>query len=398
MMQLLHDELIVSNRIGEVPESIPKPPLQLDIEKMQKKLRLPPTADWKDYVFDLRKDTDLERSIFLHRLQLLGIRWGNKTAISGKGTFKEQWRLQWDPQMSIDIIDKGSWGNTTEEAASKFVIDLSKRAVDLRSVCELLESSIPAEIPLAIAALISQINNLASASGDVIQLMEVIPNLVSVSRYGNVRKTDADLVLGIAESMIIRICVSLPASCTAIDEDAAQHLLDLFLKMNEAVNLLQLEMITTQWQQSLQQISAGKNTSPTIAGYATRLLADYKIIAGEALVMAFYYAMSTATAPGIAAAWLEGFLKGSGTLLLLDNDIWNVVNNWVKQLDDEHFIQVLPLLRRTFANYTQPERRKLGEKVKDGNIGFSAIKTTAAINETNAIKGINVVMQLMGYE
>ena len=62
---------------------------------------------------------------------------------------------------------------------------------------------------------------------------------------------------------------------------------------------------------TLTVVSAGKNTAPVIAGYATRLLADYKLIAGDELVKAFYYAMSSATAPGIAAAWLEGFLKGS---------------------------------------------------------------------------------------
>ena len=80
-----------------MPVEIPKPPLQLDIEKLQKKLRLPATADFKDYILDLRKDTDLERSVFLHRLSLLGIQWGKQQYVAGKGTFKEQWRLQWDP-------------------------------------------------------------------------------------------------------------------------------------------------------------------------------------------------------------------------------------------------------------------------------------------------------------
>ena len=108
MLSLVQNELIVSNKIGEVPDDTPKPPLQLDIEKTQKRLRLPATADWKDYTLDLRKENDLERSIFLHRLQLLEIKWGQKSEVSGKGTFKEQWRLQWDPAFSIDIIEKGT--------------------------------------------------------------------------------------------------------------------------------------------------------------------------------------------------------------------------------------------------------------------------------------------------
>lgn len=397
MMSLVHDALIVSDKIGEVPVDIPKPPLQVDIEKLQRKLRLPATAEWKDYTLDLRKENDLERSIFLHRLQLLDIKWGHSSAISGKGTFKEQWRLQWDPAFSIDIIEKGSWGNTTAEAASKYVIDTAGKADGLKAVCTLLEETIPAELPDAIDHLIHQINNLAAASGDVIQLMEVIPGLVNVSRYGNVRKTDAALVLNIISSMITRICVSLPAACTAVDEDAAQHLLGLFFSLNDAVNVLQQQDMMQQWQQTLFNIAGSKNSAPVIAGYANRLLTDYKLLSGEALVKVFYYATSSANSPAIAAAWLEGFLKGSGMLLLLDHDLWAVINNWVEQLDESTFVQVLPLLRRTFSNYSNTERRKLGEKVKSGGQGV-LLKTTGAFDEERALQGVPVILQLLGYQ
>jgi hypothetical protein len=397
MMRLVYNELIVSDRIGEVPTDIPKPPLQLDIEKQQKKLRLPATADFKDYTLDLRKETDLERSIFLHRLQLLGIKWGQKSEVSGRGTFKEQWRLQWDPAFSIDIIEKGNWGNTADEAANKYVVHCAKEANTLPVVCSLLENSIPAELPEAIESLILQINNLAAASADVIQLMEVIPALVNVSRYGNVRKTDATLVLNIVDSMIARICISLPAACTSINEDAAEHLLELFGEMSGAVNLLQQAEITERWQQTITIVSVSKQTSPVIAGYATRLMSDYKLLVGEELVKAFYYAMSSSSDPATAAAWLEGFLKGSGTILLLDNELWMVVCNWVDQLEEAIFIQVLPLLRRTFAHFTKPERRKLGEKVKSGGSAPLMQKAETGLDSERARQGIEVIMQLFGY-
>jgi hypothetical protein len=397
LLALVNRELTISNKIGEVPEDIPKPPLQLDIEKTQKKLRLPPTADWKDYTLDLRKENDLARSIFLHRLQLLNIKWGVRSEVSGKGTFKEQWRLQWDPASSIDIIEKGVYGNTTEEAAFKYVIEQANKATALSAVCDLLEKCIPAELPEAVDALIGQINSLAAASGDVIQLMEVLPDLVGISRYGNVRKTDAELVLGIVNSMITRICISLPTACTGIDEDAAMHLLNQFFEMNDAVNLLQKPEITQLWQQTLSSVARSKNSSPVVAGYATRLLADHKQLVGDDLIKAFYYAMSSATAPAIAAAWLEGFLKGSGTLLLLDNDVWNIINDWVKQLDNEIFTETLPLLRRTFSNFSRSERKKLGEKAKAG--GATIVKKTeAGFDEERAKKSIPVVMQLFGYK
>lgn len=398
LMHLVHDELIVSNKIGEVPVEIPKPPLQIDIEKQQKKLRLPQTADFKDYTLDLRKENDLERSIFLHRLLLLELKWGSKSFIGGKGTFKEQWRLQWDPAFSIDIIEKGKWGNVAEEAASKYVAEKASKASALSDVCSLLEQTIPAELHEAVEALINQINNLAAATGDVIQLMEVIPNLVSVSRYGNVRKTDASLVMDIINSMIVRICVSLPAACTAVQEDAAEHLLDLFFKLNDAINILQQQELTDQWQQTLINIAYNKNTSPFIAGYTTRLLNDRKILVDDELVKVFYYAMSSSTPPNIVAAWIEGFLKGSGSILLIDNNLWTVIDNWINDLDSNVFTELLPLLRRTFSNFTNAERRKLGEKVKHRNAGTTSVKVNEdAFDFERAKLGIPIVMQLLGY-
>jgi Family of unknown function (DUF5682) len=398
MLQLIQKELIVSNRIGVVPTDIPKPPLQVDIERQQKRLRLPPTADFKDYTFDLRKENDLERSIFLHRLQILQVKWGFRSEANGKGTFKEQWRLQWDPAFSIDIIEKGNQGNTVEEAATHFLLQQIREATTLAAVCALLEDALPAELPRAIEPLIQQIDNLAAATADTIQLMEVIPGLVNVSRYGNVRKTDSDLVLGIATSMIVRICVSLPAACTNIDDEAAAKLAALFFKLNESVNLLGQPSIISEWQQTLSVIAAGKTAAPIIAGYATRLLTDYKLLTGNELVKRFNFAMSAATPPGTAAAWLEGFLKGSGMVLLLDNQMWSVVRDWVGTLDKDNFTQVLPLLRRTFSHYTNTERRKLGEKVKQGESASSASAALAddPFDYERARQAIPVILQLLG--
>ena len=397
LLKLVHDQLIVGHQIGEVPVEIPKPPLQLDIEKLQKRLRLPATADFKDYTLDLRKENDLERSVFLHRLNLLDIEWGRRQYVAGKGTFKEQWRLQWDPAYSVEIIERGNLGNTVSEAAANSVLNKAKEATDLKVIGGLLEKSIPAELPEAIQELIYQLNNLAAASADVMELMEVVPGLISVARYGNVRKTDATIVLSIIKGIITRICISVPNACVAIDEEAAQKMLDLFYQLNDGINLLQEHETTTQWQETLQLIAAGKNTSPVIGGYSTRLLNDSKLLQDDELMQYFAYAMSAANAPVISAAWLEGFLKGSGTLLLLDQDLWQVIDNWISALTDDNFMQVLPLLRRTFANFSGPERRKLGEKVRTGSTGVQQhAYGSTSFNEGRAKQGLPVIMELLG--
>jgi len=398
LMRLIHDELIVSNKIGQVPVDIPKPPLQTDIEKTQKRLRLQPTADFKDYQLDLRAENDLNRSIFLHRLHLLEINWGRKFATSGKGTFKEQWRLQWEPALSIEIIEKGIWGNTVEAAASKYACNKAEASPSLKEVTELLEGTIPAELPQTVRTIIYCINNLAASSGDVMQLMEAVRGLVNVTRYGNVRKTDTGIVLDIVKSIITRICVSLPASCTSVNDDAAQVLLGLLGKMNDALNLLQDAGCTGEWRQVLFAITQNQRSAQIISGYATRLLFDCKLLVGEELIKQFSYAMSPGNAPAVVSSWLEGFLKGSGTILLLDDEMWAVIDNWVASLDEISFTNSLPVLRRTFANFSSTERKKIGEKAKNRLIG-KVSRQMKPIEDNfdfeTAKKGLPVIMKLL---
>jgi hypothetical protein len=396
LMSLVHQELIVGPGIGTVPLEAPKPPLQVDIEKIQKQLRLPVTEDEKEMVLDLREERDLAKSIFLHRLALLNIRWGTKKHVSGKGTFKEAWKLKWDPSFSIDIIDKGTWGNSVETACQNYIA-YSAQNKSLLEIGKLLADTLLADISKASEFLIERINALAAASADVIQLMEVLPSLVNSLRYGNVRKTDADMLQLIVNGLIARICISLPNACQSVDEDAAQNLLELFFKLNDSISLLQQEDQLKAWNKTLILISENKNSSPIIAGYATRLIYDYKIWSETELQNVFSLAMSVSNEYSYTATWLEGFLKGSGTILLLDSVLWNLIHQWMISLNEEQFVLVLPLLRRTFSQFSPPERKKLGEKAKNnGSISQSNVTKQINFNHEHGMKAIPIINQLLG--
>ena len=399
LLKLIREELIVSDKIGTVPHEVPKPPLLQDVEKTQKRLRVAPDAGVKELTLDLREPLQLERSVFFHRLLLIDIEWAHIMHVRSKGTFKEQWQLKWEPEYSIRIIEKGNWGNTLEEAASHYVAHRAKEAQSLQEVCILLERVIPSDLSKAVDALILQINNLAAATSDVVQLLEALPSLVSVSRYGNVRQTDETMVLGIVNSMMARVFASLPAACVGIDEEAASKMTEHIYQLNESISLLNQDEQRREWHATLLVVCNHRQTSPMIAGYCTRLLCDSKVIEGDDLANRFHFALSRTGNTSEAASWLEGFLKGSGTILILDNRLWSLVDQWVKGLSEEDFIASLPLMRRTFSQFSHAERRKIGEKAKKGgaatNIHQSAM-IDDDVDEARAIKALPVVARLLG--
>lgn len=118
-LALVHDRLVVGDVLGEVPRSAPTVPLQRDLDRSQRRLRLKPEALERELELDLRKENDAERSRLLHRLRLLGVEWGEPVASRGStGTFRETWRLRWEPELSVRIAEAGVWGTTVFAAAT----------------------------------------------------------------------------------------------------------------------------------------------------------------------------------------------------------------------------------------------------------------------------------------
>jgi hypothetical protein len=63
---------------------------------------------------------------------------------------------------------------------------------------------------------------------------------------------------------------------------------------------------------------------------------------------------------------VEGFLSGSGAVLVHDARLLAIIDAWVGSLSPQTFEQVCPIARRTFSTFAKPERRMIGENLKRG--------------------------------
>jgi hypothetical protein len=366
LLTLIRENLIVGDKIGKVPDSMPKLPLQADFEAQVKKLRLALTAEKKDIELDLRKPLDLERSIFFHRLLLLKIDWAKPFVVRSKGTFKEAWRLAWKPEILVFVVDKAIWGNTLADATLNFVKNQADTTQEIGRLAELIEAAIPAEVFDAIEYILLKIRALAAVSSDISALMSAVPPLADIGRYGNVRKTDFQEVQKLLEGLTTRICIGLPTACYGLDTETSEMFFERIRTMNEAVRLLENNALTEAWFTALEEIARKDGVHALIRGCTTRLLTDAQKMGNAETAQQFSWALSKGNEAVFSAAWLEGFLKGSGTILIYDNQLWNLVFNWVSTLQEPQFTELLPILRRTFSKFNPVERRQLGEKAKSG--------------------------------
>ncbi|MDX2099420.1 MAG: DUF5682 family protein [Leptolyngbyaceae cyanobacterium bins.59] len=399
-MQLIHDRLIVGERLGKVPDETPMVPLQQDLQRQQKRLRLKPDATETTLDLDLRKPFDLERSHLLHRLVALDLPWGKLQTFgnSGKGTFRESWRLKWRPEIAIRLIEVGIWGNTLETAATAWMCNESNTA-NLPSLTTLIDHSLLANLPQATAHLLTRLQAEAAISSDMNHLLAALPPLVNVLRYGTVRQFETEVVGQVVEGLVTRICVGLPVAVASLDDDAAANLYPLLISVHGAIGLLQQSASLEMWHQVLVKLADQQGLHGLIAGRCCRLLFEAGIFQVEDTARQLGLALSTANDPARCAAWVEGFLSGSGLLLLHNPDLWQVLDSWVMQLPPDTFTTVLPLVRRTFSTFSAAERRQMGEQVRQAGGQELRMGTSQADSEFDRDRAdaiLPLITQLLG--
>ncbi|WP_432167252.1 DUF5682 family protein [Streptomyces sp. bgisy031] len=376
-LSLVHDKLVVGDALGEVPDAAPAVPLQRDLTRLQRSLRLKPEALEREVELDLRKDTDAARSRLLHRLRLLDVGWGEpaRSARASTGTFRETWRLRWEPELSVRVAEAGVWGTTVLSAATARAEADAIGAQALADVTALAERCLLAELPQALPVVMRVLADRAAMDTDVGHLAQALPALVRSLRYGDVRGTDTRALSEVAAGLADRVFVGLPPACAGLDADAAAEMRGHVDAVHAAVGLLEDDGTAghrRRWHFVLRVLAARDSVAGVIRGRCARLLLDDGQLAEGEAARLMGLALSPGTGPAEAAAWIEGFVgggSGGGLLLVHDERLLTLVDDWLTGVSADAFTDVLPLLRRTFSAYESGVRRTLGELVRRGPAG-----------------------------
>jgi len=395
-VELIGRRLVVSERLGEVPDDMPAVPLARDLAAQQRSLRLKAEALERALDLDLRRDIDLARSRLLHRLRLLGIPWGEPLGGSrGKGTFREEWRLRWLPEFAVAVVEAGGYGTTVPSAATAKVTEAARTAETLADVTPLVEVCLLADLPEATPAVLRALDTRAALDTDVAHLMGAVPPLARTLRYGDVRGTDVSALRTVAEGLLVRICVGLPGAVASLSDEAAAALRTHIDAVHSALGLLDQPEMRERWLDTLGGLAASDQIHGLITGRLTRLLYDADRLDAAETRRRMGLVLTAGTPPAHAAHWVEGFLADGGLLLVHDTALLSLVDEWLSGVAPDSFTDVLPLLRRTFGTFAPPERRSIGERVRGG--GVSEV-VAAEIDHERAALVLPTLSTLLGRE
>ena len=358
--KLIERQLVIGDAFGEVPAEAPLTPLQQDFKRLTRKLRLKPGAKKNSVEFDLRKPLHLEKSRFLHRLNLLNIAWGRVRRIgTDTSSFSEVWALDWKNEYEVRLIEANNWGNTVGQAATAFSLHEGERKKSVAELSEYLSEVILADLPEATEYLARRIESASVDQEEVWMLMEVVFPLANTLSYSNLRQTDTALLREVMGIVLKRIFLGLPDACADLSDELAQENYVTFKRFYQTLVSLPSGVFTGDWAEVLERIASHPKAHGLFAGRTQRMLLDARRAEPAVARQYLSQALSAGTEVLHAGAWLEGFLDGGASLLRFQTDLWALLDQWLAGLDEGRFMEVLPVLRRTFSQFSDTERQRL---------------------------------------
>ncbi len=238
----------------------------------------------------------------------------------------------------------------------------------------------------------------AAVTADVRHLMDALPPIARVARYGDVRGTRPAQLEGVVEGLFERILVGLPGACASLDDQAAESMAKSLGNVSGALEILARDDFRRELAETLARLADADGVHGRVRGRAVRLLLDQKALAEGDLERRASLALSPGVPPGQAAAWVEGLVSGSGLALLHEDALWAVLDEWLSGLAEDAFREHLAAMRRGFSLFAPAERRQMGEKAKRLGRGATAPlgETPRDIDTARAALVLPVLAEVLG--
>ncbi|WP_237153915.1 DUF5682 family protein [Oryzibacter oryziterrae] len=398
-LRLIERRLYVGEMIGEIGENIPQMPLARDLALWQRRARLKPEDLETDIRLDLRSEAGLLKSTLLHRLMLLNVPWGHLIeANAGRGTFREVWRLSWQPEFSVALADCLVYGITIEEAAGNLVRERAKAATGIGELAKLVGAALVADLPDPATDAIASLQALAVNASDLTDLMKAVVPLASVLRYGTARKLPEEALRALITALVIEVNAGIRIGSHQLEADVADARVAAMRAFDEALGLIGEDELIVFWRRQLLLIVEDDQAAAPVAGFALRRSADAGCLDAEAVATAFSLHMNAA--PRTAGAFLEAFLAGGAEILIQDPAILSLIDLWLMALDEDGFMEVLPLLRRAFSGFDTVTRKRLLTVVAKGPMTSSVAQPMAVEAGENAafMAALPLLLRILGLE
>ncbi|MFC5469022.1 DUF5682 family protein [Cohnella suwonensis] len=363
----------VGTAIGRLPEGVSQTPIQDDLNRELRRLKLDkyksPVA--QNLELDLRENRrvksedaaflDLRRSVLLHRLELLDIGFARKFAAQQNGaTWAEHWTLRWTPESEIRAVESTLKGETIEIAAAYVLHERLQACTDIAEASKLIRLAIHCELPSAMEEAKSLLQTLAVDDVSFADIAEAAFELSGLIRFGSIRRHDAQPLLPLLRQLFLRGSLTLndAADC---NDDAAPSALSALQLLHSISQEHFDEVDEPLWIKELKRLASRDDRNPKLSGFGFALLLEKDEFAPDAIESEMSRRLSPGIPADLGAGWFEGVSMRNRYALLSRALLWERLDAYIGSLEDEQFRRSLVYLRRAFSSFEPREKAAVSD-------------------------------------
>ena len=367
----------VGTAIGELPKGVVRTSIQEDFDRLMARLKLEKYKKTvaEELELDLRENRhvktadaaflDLNRSTFFHRLRVLGVEFAKPLSTRQQGaTWAERWKVQWDPECEIALVEAVLLGETVELATGFKFKQLLEAATGIDQAADIVKDACQCGLAKSMDLARARLQELSAVSSDLKAIAHAAAQLSLVSRYGDVRKFDPSPLLPLIDELFVQGALALHAAA-ACDNAAAKDLVVSIDELNR-VSLEHHERVEGElWVEKLRKLSDADDRNPLLSGYACAVLLERGLMATDDLAREVSRRLSPGIPADLGAGWFEGLSKRNRAALLARQPLWVELSGYVQSLDDVQFKRAIVFLRRAFGGFAPHQKRQICENLAE---------------------------------
>ncbi|MCC6419890.1 MAG: hypothetical protein IT429_16775 [Gemmataceae bacterium] len=365
-------EVEIGSNIGKLPKGVSRTALQDDFYLHLEGLRLEKyqvDKDQEPLELDLRENRfvkgedaafrDRNRSIFLHRLDALGLEFGKREDVKGQyGTARERWKLRWKPDCEIQLVEAALRGDTVEVAAA---VALSERLTECERVDQaagVVKDAIRCQLADALEDARKRLQAIGVEDTGFIPLARAVDDLAESISYKDVRQFDPAPLRPLLGQLFLRACLQLKQACVC-DRQAAKDVKGAIIALNRVSGENANDVDHRRWDTELQAVAAADDLNSYLSGLACSIMLEKGRIAEDELAREVSRRLSPGVGAELGAGWFEGLVQGNRQALFSRLVLWRQLDAYIQSLQDDEFRQALVYLRRAFSEFEPAEIRRV---------------------------------------
>ena len=379
----------IGTAIGSLPEGVSQTPVQEDMTRELKRLKL---ANYKSAVsqeitLDLRENRtvkskeaaflDLNRSTFFHRIELLNIQFAKPLSVNQTGaTWAEKWILQWTPEVEIEVVESNLKGETVEIAAAFVLKEALDDCTGILTAAKLINTACECNLTENFANALAVLQKLAVDSGSFREAAGAAGKLSALIQYGDIRRFDLQPLVPLLQQLFLRATLLLvdAASC---DDKAASELIPAINAM-DLISQEQYDVVdSVLWIAELKKLAWRDDRNAKLSGLAFSILLEHNLVEENDCSKEISRRLSPGIPADIGAGWFEGLSGRNRYALLSRISLWKELDNYIQSLDEEDFFRSVVFLRRAFGSFESHQKNSIAELL--GDIWGTGAEVTAEI-------------------